>query len=132
MSFLNLFFLLSFSAIALSQDPSPTIAQCATRLLPLAPCGPFVQGSMQSPAQLCCDNLKQLYTQQPRCLCMLLNDTTLSSFPINSSLALQLPLLCSVQIDISVCSAGKSSNNIVLYHPTKKKKKRVFIFFVLI
>ncbi|GMN68418.1 hypothetical protein TIFTF001_038653 [Ficus carica] len=94
-------------AVTLSQDdPNPTVAQCATRLLPLAPCAAFVQGSTPSPSQSCCDNLKQLYTQQHHCLCMLLNNTTLSAFPINSSLALQLPQLCSLQLDISVCSPG--------------------------
>ncbi|KAL5544760.1 hypothetical protein UlMin_008544 [Ulmus minor] len=106
---LILIFILSSSPITLGQDPassSPTITQCAPRLLPLAPCGPFVQGNSASPPQPCCDNLKQLYSQQPHCLCLLLNDTTLSSFPINSSLALQLPVLCSLQVDISVCSQG--------------------------
>ncbi|XP_018851325.1 protein YLS3-like [Juglans regia] len=94
----------------LSQDPSsssPNVAECASRLLPLAPCAPFVQGTAQSPAQLCCDNLEQLYSQEPHCLCLLLNDTTLSSFPINTTLALQLPDLCSLQADISTCS-GKN------------------------
>lgn len=91
----------------LSQDPSsssPTIAQCAPSLLPLAPCAPFVQGTAQSPAQPCCNNLKQLYAQEPHCLCLLLNDSTFNSFPINNTLALQLPLLCSLQLNISPCS----------------------------
>ncbi|PON94482.1 Bifunctional inhibitor/plant lipid transfer protein/seed storage helical domain containing protein [Trema orientale] len=101
-SILLLIFVVALSPVALSQDT--TVAECAPRLLPLAPCGAFVQGSTQSPAQSCCDNLKQIYGQQPRCLCLLLNDTTLSSLPINSTLALQLPTLCSLQVDISVCS----------------------------
>ncbi|XP_028109673.1 uncharacterized protein LOC114308300 [Camellia sinensis] len=70
----------------------------------LVPCAPFVQGTVPSPAQPCCDNLRQLYNQQPGCLCLLLNDTALSSFPINTTLALQLPLLCNLQVDFSTCS----------------------------
>ncbi|KAG6627454.1 non-specific lipid transfer protein GPI-anchored 10-like isoform X1 [Carya illinoinensis] len=95
----------------LSQNPSsssPTIAECASHLLPLAPCAPFVQGTAQSPAQMCCNNLEQLYSQEPHCLCLLINDTTsISSFPINTTLALQLPNLCKLQADISACS-GKN------------------------
>ncbi|KAG6627453.1 hypothetical protein CIPAW_15G129400 [Carya illinoinensis] len=94
----------------LSQNPSsssPTIAECASHLLPLAPCAPFVQGTAQSPAQMCCNNLEQLYSQEPHCLCLLINDTTsISSFPINTTLALQLPNLCKLQADISACSAS--------------------------
>lgn len=98
---------------ALSQNPGgastpsagPTMADCGTRLLPLVPCAPFVQGTAPSPAQPCCDGLKQLSDQQPGCLCLLLNNTdALSSFPINSTLALQLPLLCNLQFHTSSCS----------------------------
>ncbi|CAN6714298.1 unnamed protein product [Malus baccata var. baccata] len=97
-----LLFLVSLPPPVLSQNP--TIAQCTTRLLPLAPCVPFVQGTAMSPAQSCCDNLKLLYSQQPECLCLFLNDTTLSTFPINTTRALQLPVVCSLQVDISSCS----------------------------
>lgn len=101
------FILALFFVFALSQDPissTPTIAQCAPQLLPLTSCAPFVQGTAQSPTMPCCNNLRQLYNQQPHCLCLLLNDTTLSSFPINTTLALQLPSLCSLQADSSTCS----------------------------
>lgn len=90
----------------LSQDPSsssPNIAPCPSSLLPLLPCAPFVQGAVQTPATQCCDNLKQLYRQQPHCLCLLLNATALSSFPINRTLALQIPALCNLQVNISTC-----------------------------
>lgn len=102
---LSLFIPLLITVI--SQDPSsssPTVAQCAPRLLPLAPCAPFVQGTAQTPAEICCNNLKQLYIDEPHCLCLLLNNNTSSSFPINTTLALQLPVLCSLQVDISTCS----------------------------
>ncbi|KAK9926270.1 hypothetical protein M0R45_023511 [Rubus argutus] len=102
-----LIFLISlFPSSTLSQDPNssiPTVAQCAPRLLPLATCAPFVQGTAPSPAQSCCDNLILVYSQQPSCLCLLLNGTTLSSFPINTTLALQLPALCTLPVDASAC-----------------------------
>ncbi|XP_059664050.1 non-specific lipid transfer protein GPI-anchored 10-like [Cornus florida] len=103
---LNLLFLSCLPSTTLSQNPGslpsdPTIAEC---LLPLVPCAPFVQGRATSPAQPCCDNLKQLYNQQPSCLCLLLNATSLTSFPINSTFSLQLPLLCNLHISTSICS----------------------------
>ncbi|KAL2321209.1 hypothetical protein Fmac_030178 [Flemingia macrophylla] len=92
-----------------SQDQSPssptTIAQCTSSLLPLIPCAPFVQGTARSPGPECCGNLKQLYSQEPHCLCLLLDGTNLSFFPINKTLALQLPPLCNLQVNanISAC-----------------------------
>ncbi|XP_057951070.1 non-specific lipid transfer protein GPI-anchored 10 [Malania oleifera] len=102
-------FLTCIPPSTLSQNPisssfPPTLANCGPRLLPLASCAPFVQGSVQSPAQLCCDNLKQLYAQQPSCLCLLLNDTTMISFPINTTLALQLPDICNLPVSNTACS----------------------------
>ncbi|XP_050376674.1 non-specific lipid transfer protein GPI-anchored 10 [Argentina anserina] len=85
----------------------PTVAQCASRLIPLATCAPFVQGTAPSPGQTCCDNLNLVYSQQPSCLCLLLNSTTLSSFPINTTLALQLPALCTIPVDASACSGAQ-------------------------
>ncbi|CAK7349744.1 unnamed protein product [Dovyalis caffra] len=58
----------------------------------------------QTPVQSCCDSLDQLYQEQPSCICLLLNDTNLSSFPINRTLALELPALCNLQINIAACS----------------------------
>ncbi|PSR89211.1 hypothetical protein CEY00_Acc29409 [Actinidia chinensis var. chinensis] len=98
---------LTLLSLTLSQTPggmSPAIAECGTSLLPLAPCAPFVQGRAAVPPQPCCGGLHQLYHQQPNCICLLLNDSTLSSFPINTTLALQLPLLCNLQLDRSTCS----------------------------
>lgn len=82
----------------------PTMSSCGPLLFQLAPCGPFVQGVSPSPTQRCCINLRQLYSQQPGCLCLLLNQTGISTLPINATLALQLPLLCSMHVDNSTCS----------------------------
>ncbi|CAN7021403.1 hypothetical protein BRARA_F01296 [Brassica rapa] len=94
----------------LAQGQSPP-ASCASLLLALAPCGPFVQGFVQFPAQPCCSSLSQIYSQQPTCLCLFLNNnSTLSSaFPINQTLALKLPQLCSIPANSSVCSSGAST-----------------------
>lgn len=98
---------------AFSQDPitpGPTIADCSPRLVALMPCSPFVQGISHRPAQSCCDNLNQLYNLQPGCLCLLLNDTNLiSAFPINKTLALQLPALCNLPANTSACSSGTNN-----------------------
>ncbi|WCJ21976.1 Bifunctional inhibitor/lipid-transfer protein/seed storage 2S albumin superfamily protein [Euphorbia peplus] len=113
--FLSVLLFISLPSGTLSQ--TPTIGDCTPRLLPLTPCAPFVQGLAQSPPTSCCDNLKQLYSQQPGCLCLLLNNTNLSSFPINSTLAMQLPPLCHIQLNNSGCSGvpqvslGANSNS---------------------
>ncbi|GFZ18108.1 hypothetical protein Acr_26g0013770 [Actinidia rufa] len=76
----------------------PTISNCGPRLLPQVPYVPFVKGTALAPAQPSCDGLKQANNQEPSCLCLLLNGTALSSFPINSTLARQLPLLCNSKL----------------------------------
>ncbi|KAF5805853.1 putative bifunctional inhibitor/plant lipid transfer protein/seed storage helical [Helianthus annuus] len=84
---------------------TPTIAECGPRILPLAMCAPFVQGVSTDPSQSCCDNLRRVNDQQPRCLCLLLNNSALNSaFPINTTLAMQLPHMCSVHFDIVTCT----------------------------
>ncbi|KAJ8773089.1 hypothetical protein K2173_028266 [Erythroxylum novogranatense] len=90
--------------LVLLPTASSTIADCAPRLLPLTPCAPFVQGTSPSPPRSCCDNLKRLYTLYPGCICQLLNNPNLNAFPINRTLALQLPSLCNLPNAISVCS----------------------------
>ncbi|KAI4296071.1 hypothetical protein L6164_036060 [Bauhinia variegata] len=96
--------------MASSSSPNLTMAQCTFPLLSLLPCAPFVQGTSESPDQTCCDNLGQLYTQEPHCLCLLLSDNNTSPFPINRTiLALRLPSLCRLQLNISACSGNVES-----------------------
>ncbi|KEH27045.1 Nodule Cysteine-Rich (NCR) secreted peptide [Medicago truncatula] len=68
---------------------------------------PFVQGAVSTPATGCCSNLEQLYSQEPHCLCFLFNNTTFTSFPINRTLALQIPTFCNLHVDNSVCPGVK-------------------------
>lgn len=77
------------------------MAECGAQLLLLAPCAPFVQGLMPAPVKSCCDDLVDLNSQQPQCLCLVLNGT--SSFPINQTLALRLPPLCGLNADTTAC-----------------------------
>ena len=106
-SSLLLLLLIILLPCAISQNlstPGSTIAECSLRLLPLVSCASYVQGSAPIPVQSCCDNLKQAYSQQPSCLCLLLNGTVAGSFPVNRTLALQLPVVCNLQVGFSPCS----------------------------
>ncbi|XP_010265164.1 PREDICTED: protein YLS3 [Nelumbo nucifera] len=109
MTALPILFLILFTlSSVLAQDSGsstsgPDMAECGSHLLQLAPCAPFVQGSAASPVQSCCANLIGFYNQQPSCFCVLLNDTTMSSFPVNKTLVLQLPDLCNFQVNFSSC-----------------------------
>jgi hypothetical protein len=71
---------------------------------------PFVQGAVRTPASGCCSNLEQIYNQQPHCLCFLFNSTAFTSFPINRTLALQIPDLCNLQVNSSVCLGYKNNH----------------------
>ncbi|XP_057804975.1 non-specific lipid transfer protein GPI-anchored 10 [Salvia miltiorrhiza] len=93
----------------ISTPPRPaaalnTVADCGLSLLPLAPCGPFVQGNAPAPVRTCCDSVEKLYKQNVTCLCVLLdNSGPESPLPINTTLALHLPLLCKLNINPSTC-----------------------------
>ncbi|PIA39706.1 hypothetical protein AQUCO_02600272v1 [Aquilegia coerulea] len=95
-----------------AEDSSPSVSDpirdCAPWLLPLVPCAPFVQGSVASPGQLCCDNLWDINDQRPSCLCIFLNDPTFTYFPVNQTLALQLPLQCNLMLDNNICSGSNT------------------------
>lgn len=105
--FLLITYLPSLTITQPNPPQTPTIAECGPRILPLAMCAPFVQGMSASPSQSCCDNLNRVNDQQPRCLCLLLNNSALSAtFPINATLAMQLPRICSVHFDIVACTGS--------------------------
>ena len=87
-----------------NSQTGPTVSECVPRLLSLAPCEAFVQGTSASPPQTCCYNLRQVYNQELSCLCLMVNDSSISAFPINRTLALQLPVLCNLQGGLSACS----------------------------
>ncbi|KAF5184203.1 Bifunctional inhibitor/lipid-transfer protein/seed storage 2S albumin superfamily protein [Thalictrum thalictroides] len=98
----------SFFAEESHPSVSDPIRDCAPWLLPLVPCAPFVQGSVASPGQLCCNNLWDINDQHPSCLCIFLNDPTFTYFPVNQTLALQLPLQCNLMLNSNTCSGSST------------------------
>ncbi|KAL5726185.1 hypothetical protein ACHQM5_009250 [Ranunculus cassubicifolius] len=84
----------------LMADPD---SECGPRLVSLIPCAPFVQGSTTSPGAICCNGLIEIVAEQPSCLCILL-DPAFLSFPINQTLAMQLPILCNIVVNPGICS----------------------------
>ncbi|KAL9265881.1 Non-specific lipid transfer protein GPI-anchored 10-like protein [Drosera capensis] len=92
-------FLFTLPILAFSHIP----IDCSPGFLALAPCLPFVQGSVTEPTLLCCRNLQLLYNQEPGCLCLLLNGTSPISILVNATLDLQLPALCHLQTVHSSC-----------------------------
>lgn len=81
-----------------------TVADCGPSLLPLSPCAPFVQGSTPAPVRTCCDSVEKLYKHNVTCLCVLLDNSGPElPLPINTTLALQLPLLCKLNISPTTC-----------------------------
>lgn len=130
--------LITFSQTALPQAPSPssssssgpTAGSCQPQLLSLVPCAPFVQGMVQSPTGSCCNNLNQIYRQQPSCICLLLRNSNFNALPINGTLALQLPQLCHLRGDASDCSGSYISSPHSLFNPPYNKDNiSIFINF---
>ncbi|XP_042016376.1 non-specific lipid transfer protein GPI-anchored 10-like, partial [Salvia splendens] len=81
-----------------------TVADCGPSLLPLSPCAPFVQGSTPAPVRTCCNSVEKLYKHNVTCLCVLLDNSGPElPLPINTTLALQLPFLCKLNISPTTC-----------------------------
>lgn len=78
-------------------------ARCGGRLLLLLPCMAFVEGTGGDPTDACCDNLGNLYRDEPDCLCPLLA-VALAMPPVNRTLALRLPVLCRLNFTAGSCS----------------------------
>ncbi|XP_042013092.1 non-specific lipid transfer protein GPI-anchored 10-like isoform X2 [Salvia splendens] len=114
--------------------PSPaaalnTVADCGPSLLPLSPCAPFVQGSTPAPVRKCCDSVEKLYKHNVTCLCVLLDNSGPElPLPINTTLALQLPLLCKLNISPTTCpgvllpSPSPHTNASVAANPNSRAK----------
>lgn len=79
--------------------------ECADQLTKLAACIPFVSGSAKMPTKECCDNTDKIRAAQPKCLCVLIKESSDPSMglPINTTLALQMPAACKIQAKISDC-----------------------------
>lgn len=80
---------------------------CTAKLTSLTNCFAYVQGNQKNPSTDCCTNLKNVYGSAPKCLCILVKDSTSPSLgvSINQTLALGLPAACKVNANISECPA---------------------------
>ncbi|KAL7093927.1 hypothetical protein ACP275_11G069500 [Erythranthe tilingii] len=78
---------------------------CAEELTNLAACIPFVSGTAKLPTKDCCDNTNKVRAAKPKCLCVLIIESTDPSIglPINTTLALQMPTACKIEAKVSDC-----------------------------
>ncbi|XP_022854536.1 protein YLS3-like [Olea europaea var. sylvestris] len=78
---------------------------CAEQLTNLAACIPFVSGTAKKPTPECCQDTDKVRTAKPKCLCVLIKESTDPSMglPINTTLALQMPAACNIDAKVSDC-----------------------------
>ncbi|CAL5425694.1 unnamed protein product [Camellia sinensis] len=82
--------------------------ECATQLVGLSTCLPYVEGKATgAPTLDCCTGLKQVLQNSKKCLCILVKDRNDPSLglKINATLALGLPTACHTPANISQCPA---------------------------
>lgn len=88
--------------------PAPTL-DCSSDLAELLPCLDFLtNASVISPAALCCGALTNVSTASPACLCQLVspsNANETAQLGVNDTRALQLPGLCSLNLNVGSCAA---------------------------
>ncbi|KAF5181895.1 Yls3 [Thalictrum thalictroides] len=88
-------------------DISKDRDECASQLVGLQTCLPYISGTAKEPPQKCCSGLKELIMTSKKCLCVLVkdqNDPLLGS-KINATLAFGLPSTCKVPTNVSECFA---------------------------
>ncbi|KAI3467692.1 hypothetical protein Pfo_024355 [Paulownia fortunei] len=90
------------AAVASMEDDEK---ECAEQLTNLAACIPFVSGTAKQPTKECCDDTDKVRTAKPKCLCVLIKESSDPSMglPINTTLALQMPAACKIDAKISDC-----------------------------
>ncbi|PIA48657.1 hypothetical protein AQUCO_01400913v1 [Aquilegia coerulea] len=79
--------------------------ECASQLVGLATCLPYVSGTGKAPTLECCSGLKEVLGKSRKCLCVLVkdrNDPELD-LKINATLALGLPAVCKLPSNASEC-----------------------------
>ncbi|CAK9172279.1 unnamed protein product [Ilex paraguariensis] len=85
---------------------------CADQLTNLASCIPFVSGDAKKPTPECCEDTKKVRAAKPKCLCVLIKESTDSSMglPVNTTLALQMPAACNIDAKVSDCPCSSTSS----------------------
>ncbi|CDP03376.1 unnamed protein product [Coffea canephora] len=78
---------------------------CADQLTNLAACIPYVSGDEKIPTPECCEDTKKVKSAKPKCLCVLIKESTDPSMglPINTTLALKMPSACKIDAKVSDC-----------------------------
>ncbi|XWS52407.1 hypothetical protein CRYUN_Cryun11dG0068000 [Craigia yunnanensis] len=101
LSSILLLMLLGFASSDINQDKT----ECATQLVGLAPCLPYVGGQAKTPTIDCCSGLKQVLDKSRKCLCVLIKDRDDPSLglKINSTLAVTLPSTCRAPVNMTDC-----------------------------
>ncbi|KAJ9183388.1 hypothetical protein P3X46_007250 [Hevea brasiliensis] len=89
------------SHASLQQDEQ----ECADQLTNLASCIPFVSGTAEKPTAECCQDTQKVKANKPKCLCVLIKESTDPSMglPVNTTLALQMPSACNIDAKVSDC-----------------------------
>ncbi|XP_015898148.4 non-specific lipid transfer protein GPI-anchored 14 [Ziziphus jujuba] len=72
--------------------------ECVDQLANLASCIPFVSGTAKKPTPECCEDTRKVKATKPKCLCVLIKESTDPSMglPVNTTLAVQMPSACNI------------------------------------
>lgn len=64
-----------------------------------------VSGAAKKPAPKCCQDTQKVKANKPKCLCVLVKESTDPSMalPVNTTLALQMPSACNIDAQVSDC-----------------------------
>lgn len=98
---LVLVMLVGFASSDFQQDRT----ECATQLVGLSTCLPYVGGQAKTPTLDCCSGLKQVLDKSKKCLCVLIKDRDDPNLglKINATLAATLPSSCHAPINVTDC-----------------------------
>lgn len=79
--------------------------ECVDQLANLASCIPFVSGTAKKPTPECCEDTRKVKATKPKCLCVLIKESTDPSMglPVNTTLAIQMPSACNIDAKVSDC-----------------------------
>ncbi|KAL9666592.1 hypothetical protein QQ045_000927 [Rhodiola kirilowii] len=99
-----------FVVAALCAATTSSQSSCTSVLISMSPCLNYITGNSSSPSPSCCQQLANVVSSQPRCLCQVLNGGGPSlGVAINQTRAMALPTACNVQTPpVSRCNAGGS------------------------
>ncbi|XP_024008785.1 non-specific lipid-transfer protein-like protein At2g13820 [Eutrema salsugineum] len=108
---MNPTFLVLLVATVLNGEATTAQSGCSGTLISLSPCRDYITGGSSSPTSYCCTQFSTVVQSSPECLCLVVNsnDSSISGFNFNRTLALNLPTACDVQTpSASQCNAGSN------------------------